>query len=254
MRRGGPVDHPLPWLKYLAADDAESENVDFDGMNVESPTGEHLGSIEGFIVDSDSARPYYVVVDSGGWFRSKHFLLPIGHAQLDPDRDALIAGLTRDRIEKFPGFSLDEFERLTADDLKRLNDEICTVCSVSAVTIVTADDEPFTTAWDRDDYRLPEWWERPATKLTPEARLEYAEGGTGIGSRERARGAASESVVGHDRSAPAADPSPHFGGRAQPGDVVGIETGGERTYVGDTSEDENKRRREAEEAVRKQKR
>ena len=42
-----------------------------------------------------------------------------------------------------------------------------------------------------------------------------------------------------------ADPSPHFGGRAQPGDVIGVETGGEQTHVGETTEDENKRRRDA---------
>ncbi len=40
--------------------------------------------------------------------------------------------------------------------------------------------------------------------------------------------------------------SPHFGGRAQPGDVIGVETGGEQTHVGETTEDENKRRRSAE--------
>jgi hypothetical protein len=43
----------------------------------------------------------------------------------------------------------------------------------------------------------------------------------------------------------AGDVSPHFGGRAQPGDVLGIETGGETTSIGDTDEDENRRRREA---------
>jgi hypothetical protein len=43
------------------------------------------------------------------------------------------------------------------------------------------------------------------------------------------------------------DVSPHYGGRAQPGDVLGIETGGETTEIGDTDEDENKRRRKAEE-------
>jgi hypothetical protein len=42
------------------------------------------------------------------------------------------------------------------------------------------------------------------------------------------------------------DESPHDGGRAQPGDVLGIETGGETTEIGDTSEDENERRRRAE--------
>jgi hypothetical protein len=34
--------------------------------------------------------------------------------------------------------------------------------------------------------------------------------------------------------------------RAQPGDVLGIERGGETTSLGDTEEDEDRRRREAE--------
>jgi hypothetical protein len=42
------------------------------------------------------------------------------------------------------------------------------------------------------------------------------------------------------------DVSPHFDGRAQPGDVLGIETDGERTGISDTTQDENERRRKAE--------
>ena len=47
------------------------------------------------------------------------------------------------------------------------------------------------------------------------------------------------------------DSSPHYGGRAQPGDILGIETGGETTSIGETSDDENKRRRDAEKAAAK---
>ena len=47
------------------------------------------------------------------------------------------------------------------------------------------------------------------------------------------------------------DVSPHLGGRAQPGDVLGVETGGEQTHVGETSDDENERRRDAEKAAAK---
>jgi hypothetical protein len=46
------------------------------------------------------------------------------------------------------------------------------------------------------------------------------------------------------------DVSPHHGGRAQPGDVLGIETGGETTEIGDTADDENDRRRKAEKNAR----
>jgi hypothetical protein len=51
---------------------------------------------------------------------------------------------------------------------------------------------------------------------------------------------------GRDRD----DVSPHFGGRAQPGDILGIETGGETTKIGDSAEDENKRRRDTEKTGR----
>ena len=49
----------------------------------------------------------------------------------------------------------------------------------------------------------------------------------------------------------AGEVSPHLGGRAQPGDILGIETGGETTGIGETSEDENKRRRATEKAAAK---
>ncbi len=38
--------------------------------------------------------------------------------------------------------------------------------------------------------------------------------------------------------------------RAQPGDVLGIERGGETTSIGDTEEDEDRRRRELEDAAK----
>jgi hypothetical protein len=51
----------------------------------------------------------------------------------------------------------------------------------------------------------------------------------------------------HDRAkASAGEVSPHYGGRAQPGDILGIETGGETTGIGDTAEDEDDRRKSAE--------
>jgi hypothetical protein len=242
------VDHPLPWLKYVDADDLDNAVVDFDGLNVESPTGEHLGDIDGFIVDSKSARPYYVVVASGGWFKTKHFLLPVGHSRLEADREVLVADLNRDRIEQFPGFDKDEFEKLSDADLKRFNDQTCSACSIEGVSVVYAADEPFSAAWDRSDYAYPNWWEAEPTR--PDRMGSRA---VTMGSEPGAGGRAPvefprEQIEGRARDGEA---SPHFDGRAQPGDVLGVETGGERTYVGDTAEDENKRRRAAEETNRK---
>lgn len=46
------MDQPYPWLKDLPADELDDQDADFEGMKVESPSGEDLGKVEGFIVDS----------------------------------------------------------------------------------------------------------------------------------------------------------------------------------------------------------
>jgi hypothetical protein len=210
------LDHPLPWLRYVEADELDDQVVDFNEMDVESPTGDRLGELEGFVVDSESGRPYYLAVDSGGWFKSKLFLLPVGHAQLDRERDVIVADLTRERVEQFPGFDKDEFQEFDQEELVRFNDETSRACNISGTARSYSATEPWPAAWDGPDFRHPDWWKSSAI---PEER--------------------------------GAEPSPHLGGRAQPGDVIGLETGGERTHVGETTEDENKRRRDALEAAKK---
>jgi PRC-barrel domain len=242
------VDHPLPWLRYVDADDVDDDTIDFDGMDVQSPTGEHLGDVEGFIVDSQSGRPYYVVVDAGGWFKSKHFLLPVGHARVEADAEALVTDLDRDRVNKFPGFDKDEFDKLTEADLRRINDTTCAACSVEDVAIAYAVDEPIATAWERPDFRRPDWWR--ANPAQPERMGERAV----TAGAETAASTVREAKRTEEIRAKEVDPSPHYEGRAQPGDVLGVETGGERTHIGETAEDENDRRRDAEKTDAKRRR
>jgi PRC-barrel domain protein len=234
------VDHPLPWLRYLDADDLDDSDVDFDGMNVESASGEHLGDIDGFVVDSESGRPYYVVVAAGGWFRTKHFLLPVGHARLDANNQVLRADLTRDQVEKFPGFDTDQFDKLTPQDLKRLNDETCAACAIPGVSVAYAASESYDVAWARPDFRDPEWWRRstPAAGRTSTMNPPSSVTSSSYGDRPP-----HETVVGRADTGTAGNP------RAQPGDVIGIDTGGEQTHVGETAEDEDARRRKAERAA-----
>jgi hypothetical protein len=288
------VDHPLPWLKYVDAGDVDDETTAFDGMQVTGTGNDKLGTVKGFIVDSDTARPYYVVVDAGGWFKSKHFLLPVGHARIQgsDDDEALVADVPRERIDRFPGFDLDEFDKLKADDLKRLNDEICQVCGSSASEYSA--DEPYSAAWERDDYRQPDWWQAepslpsrmgdgafkeqvdypplsgsvnypPAAASMGYAPVagskDYApvSGSAAVDDdaeererrEERERQSERELVTAREgKGRP--DPSPYFDGRAQPGDVIGLETGGEQTHVGETKDDEDRRREQAERAASEQ--
>jgi PRC-barrel domain len=239
------MDHPKPWLRYLDADELESKSFNFDDLNVESSSGEKLGDVDGFIVDTASGRPYYVAVDAGGWFKSKLFLLPIGHTAFDRGRKRLVADVTRDRVDKFPGFDRREFEKLSDEEIRRMDEQIVGACCpsqpIDRITTESRFDQ-----WAH--YQAPTWWEadfyRPDRADTA-ARSVAGPPPAHIPVRpERDRRRQQEAMV-----AQADDVSPHAGGRAQPGDVLGVETGGERTNVGDTSEDENKRRRKAERAT-----
>jgi hypothetical protein len=261
------VDHPLPWLRYVDAGKITAPGLALDGMKVRNDSMETLGHVEGFIVDNNSMRPYYVVVDSGGWFKSKDFLVPIGQARIDADRDAIVFNLPKSRIERFPGFDRGQFERLTEDDIRRMNDTICEACSDAPV--LYAPTEPLSAAWSRPEFAQPDWWasvspfganadlspaessflpteDYPATKV---ARTTGELQADQIVEKERKTRTRSKTKAEREPEVVTArgpEPSPHFDGRAQPGDVLGVETGGERTYVGDTSEDENKRRIDAE--------
>jgi hypothetical protein len=247
------MDHPLPWLRYLDADDLDDETIDFDGLKVRNSQMETLGKVEGFIVDSTSARPYYVVVDSGGWFKSKHYLLPVGLAKIDDDNDALVVELSKERINRFPGFDKDVFEKMSEEDIRTFNNETYSATTDTPQTYSATEDT--SAQWSRAYYAMPAWWSGSAEFLDPSSQTAVSAGaeyppskvapvstGSTIGTSQSAEQATAKADTG--------DVSPFFDGRAQPGDVLGLDTGGERTYVGETAEDENKRRQAAEEAVK----
>ena len=176
------------------------------------------------------------------------------------ERDERLTELSRDRIDRFPGFDKDNFEKLSDEDWKRFNNETCQACTVTGVSVVYAANEPYAAAWDRADYSYPDWWHaNPAlpsrmgesaitagADYPPSASTATAD----RSNRDRAVARGTE-TTGQGKGEP--DPSPHFDGRAQPGDVIGVETEGERTYIGDTGDDENKRRQDADQAVRRSK-
>jgi hypothetical protein len=238
------VDHPKPWLRYIEADKIQDRTLALDGMKVRNEAGEKLGNVDGLIVDSDSGRTYYIVVDAPGWFSSRQFLLPIGQAHLDDDRDGLVVKLSKEQVNHFPGFDTDEFDMLSETDIKRINDDIGMVFEPD---VSYEADEPYYEAWNRRFFQYPEWWEgMPVVPDEPAA----------IANDRNAMRSAKEAMPRRERSrvvepAEVHDVGPHFEGRAQPGDVLGIETGGEETHIGDSKEDEDDRRRKAIETDRK---
>jgi hypothetical protein len=244
-------------LRYLDADDLDDSTVDFSTLDVHGSDDRDLGDLDGFIVDSQSGRVVYAVVDSGGWFRSRHFAVPIGHAQLDNGRRRLNVNVTRAAAEKFPDFNPADLRRFTDDEMRAFEQRTAVVCCPDDPTDVSgavqydtirhyAQPDWWRKEYQREDrYRNLENWE--ARDREKHLRQEQRDVPIGTAVSDRARDEYSRDQVTAreraDRRSDVGDVSPHFDGRAQPGDVIGIETGGERTGIGDTSEDEDARRR-----------
>jgi hypothetical protein len=142
------MDHVRPGFRFVAAKDLDGSGKKLGGVPVKGIDGEQLGEVEGFILDIFEGRPRHVVV-SAGWFIHKRFLLPIGHVGFAAGDDALVADITKDRVERFPGFDKSEFEKLSSEDLKQLDALMAGACAGEALT-------PGEIA---RHYETPAWWD-----------------------------------------------------------------------------------------------
>ncbi len=255
-------------LLYLDASDIDDDRLDFDDLDVLDTAGQKLGDVEGFIVHRDTGRPYYVVVDSGGWFSSRSFLVPIGHVRLGPGHDALRSDLDRSVIEHFPEYDEDRFEEMSEDEARLFNERTLNACCASELQGRAAADRYDYDKWSH--YAQPDWWRSTwFTAASPGMTTRETDRAVPptAGERDRytsPRPAATpprERVTARDREADAADididrtetdePIVDPLERAQPGDVLGIEHAGETTSLGDTAREERERLEDLEEDAAK---
>jgi hypothetical protein len=217
-------------FRYADADDLGHENIRFDDLDVRNGRGEKLGEVDGFIVDATSERPYYVVVESGGWFRGGKYLVPINHASLvrTDDETVMRVNLDKETIKQYPEFDKDEFARLSDAQLRDFETRLGRTCCPDEVASGAA-----WTYESWEHYREPDWWttaRRPADVARVAERPAAVQP---VRTESRETRPLRERVVARD--------SQTAGDRAEPGDVLGIETGGEETHLGDTAADERRR-------------
>lgn len=84
---------------------------DIRGSNVYGRDDEKLGKIDDVIFDHSTGAVKYVVVDTGGWFSHKKFLVPPHrlHASAEDDND-FVVNLSKDQIESFPPYNEKDLE------------------------------------------------------------------------------------------------------------------------------------------------
>ncbi|MEC4816796.1 MAG: PRC-barrel domain-containing protein [Scytonema sp. PMC 1069.18] len=65
-----------------------------------------VGSVENILVDEETGRFRYLIVDTGFWVFGKKVLVPVGLARLDDDdKRVYVARLTKQQVEDLPEFT-----------------------------------------------------------------------------------------------------------------------------------------------------
>src|SRR4051794_37553624 len=282
-------DYTSSRLRYVDADKLDPRVLDLDGLDVRNQRDDHIGDVDGLLIDTVSGRPRYLVVDSGGWFRSRRFLLPIAHARLDEDRRALRVDFDKETINRFPEMRNDRYEALTDAELQSYDEGVWRSTGVTHPTGADTRGSDYNTS--------PTWWNSAAWASTPVPGAPSVSTGRPVTGEDvigrsddqvRAR-AERERMLAHERDDArlvterdndrlvAADlnvtgtyadrdrsvatdrddlrdradlRAPAVGERAQPGDILGIGSAGETTALGETATDEDKRRERAEKDMR----
>jgi len=88
-------------------------------IHLHNRAGEHLGTLDGFVVDSQSGRPIYYVIDSRGWFAGRRYVVPVGQIEADEGAATLHTALTRAELARYPEFSPSAFTAMDDSDARR---------------------------------------------------------------------------------------------------------------------------------------
>ena len=102
-------------LQFVAAHDAPNGNGERERLPIRNDADDELGTLEGLIVDAEEgAGPRYAVVDAGGLFGQRRYLLPIDRVRLDERAGVLRVSLDKEVAERYPSFDRDEFQAMNA--------------------------------------------------------------------------------------------------------------------------------------------
>jgi sporulation protein YlmC with PRC-barrel domain len=76
---------------------------DIRGSAIYGPGEQKLGKIDDVVFDGETGNIKYFIVDTGGWLKSRRFLVPPDHVQTYPENEKdFFINLSKAEIERFP--------------------------------------------------------------------------------------------------------------------------------------------------------
>jgi ferritin-like metal-binding protein YciE len=142
-------------LRYVDVDDLTSAG-EYRDFRVRNRADDDLGRIDGFVVDP-SGRPYYLVVNAGGWFAGGRYIVPIGKTDLRRAERVVNVDFTKDTLKRYPEFHRDAFLAMSDEEARRYEWRVLEAIDPHAARTATTD-------WNYDAYpyyRQPEWYGKP---------------------------------------------------------------------------------------------
>ena len=140
-------------LRFVDFDDLPHEAFTNRDLRVRNQPGDDLGELDGFIVEQSSGRPVYYVIDSGGWFVGRRYLVPVGKGRLDTSTQTLIVDLDRERLHRYPEFNTNAFMSMSDDQSRAYERRI-----MAAINKEAGREARYWESYDRlPEYTPPEW-------------------------------------------------------------------------------------------------
>ena len=99
-------------VKEIAAGSGKSEHI-----AVCNDADEELGTLDGIIVDGASQQARYAVIDSGGLFVHRRYLLPLADMRFDDAACVLRVDISKPVASRYPAFDRDDFQRMSDSEL-----------------------------------------------------------------------------------------------------------------------------------------
>lgn len=113
-----------PRLRYVPGSQLDHNRLSRESLEIRNEAHEDLGDFDGLLVDSASGQPAYVVVDAGGLFVGRRYLLPVNHVQFDERGQSLRVQLEKDVATRYPAFDPDEYSAMSDQQGQRYEQRV----------------------------------------------------------------------------------------------------------------------------------
>jgi hypothetical protein len=112
-----PDEKVRPHLHYVNIEDLQNK-APFGNLKVRNPKDQDLGRLDGFVVDA-KGRPYYLVINSGGWLGGHRHMVPVGMGELRRSENVVIVDLDQETLQRHPEFHRDAFLTMSDEEARR---------------------------------------------------------------------------------------------------------------------------------------